>query len=272
VKLHPAIHRVGCFVAILTLTILSCSGASGISRLFGTETPTPTNTYTPSPTFTPSPTATATETQTPLPTALPVGVKTEEQADGSTLLIDYDNQYQLTIPDGWAAIPLSAEDLADAINKLSEKNPAFKDLAETFKKLDPNIIRVIAVNTDTEYTADGFATNMTITAIQDKILSTMPLDFVTGALEEAMKQQGAIVLATENPAKTNANGVEVGTFDFEQTTPTAAGANVQVRSKVLVFQSKGKVIMVQLATPRRFGDQLVPALDGVYDSISLLDK
>jgi hypothetical protein len=100
----------------------------------------------------------------------------------------------------------------------------------------------------------------------------MPIDFVTGVLEETMKQQGSTVLSSGNLAKNNANGVEVGTFDFEQTSPTATGANVQVRSRVIVFQSNGKVIMVQLATPQQFGDELVPVLDEVSDSIKLLQE
>jgi len=269
VNQHKIIQKLGVFVAILSLAILSCSSISEISSMFATETPTPTITYTPSPTFTPSPTAT--ETQTPSPTPLPVGVKREEQPDGSTLFTDYDNRYQLTLPEGWTVIPLSSKDVAAILNDLSVENPSFKDLAETFKQLDPNVIRVIAINTDSKYVVNGFSTNLTITAVEDKIMAAMPLDFVTGALEESMTQQGATVLSSGNLAKNNANGVEVGTFDFEQTSPTAAGTNVQVRSRAIIFQVNDKVIMVQLATLQQFGEELLPVLDKVSDSITLLE-
>src|SRR5512139_1309782 len=98
------------FLTVLVLTILSCQGIGGFNP-FATTTPSPTATFTPSPTFTPS--QTPTRTQTPSPVPLPTGVTTEEQSDGSTLFVDYDNQYQLNIPKTWFLIPLSSDDITD---------------------------------------------------------------------------------------------------------------------------------------------------------------
>ena len=256
------------FVIVLALAILSCSGAGGIPNLFATATATATNTFTPSPTLTPSPTAT--QTQTPSPTPLPTGVATEAQSDGSTIFTDYDNKYELILPKDWVAIPLSSKDLAQILKGLSEKNPALKDIAESFKRLDPNVMRVIAVNANPKYMSNGFSTNLSITAIEDKVLSSMPIDFVTGAVEELLKKQGAKLLSSGNLAIKNANGVEIGILDFQQTAPTASGSKVQVRSKAIVFQAGGKMIMVQLATPLQFGEELLPILDKVSDSITLM--
>ena len=264
------LQRITILLVLLTLAILSCSGVSDLPNLFATATLTPTNTLTPtpSPTVTPSPTATL--TRTPSPTPVPTGVKMDEQADGSTLFVDYDNNYQLVIPKDWAVIPLSSDDLASILSKLSDKNPAFKDVAASFKQLDPDVIRVIAVNMDPKYMRQGFSTNLTITALKDKLMSSMPMDFVTGAMEEAMKQQGAKVPSENNLATKNPNGVEIGIFDYEKTTPTATGAKVLVRARTLLFQVNGKLIMVQLATPKQFAEQLIPGMDDILNSIKLL--
>lgn len=255
-------------IAIMMLTTLACQGMTGIPNPFATETPTPTTTFTPTPTFTPSPTPT--ETQTPSPTPLPTGVKIEPQSDGSFLFIDYDNKYQLILPADWVAIPLSSKDLAVILNGLSEKNPKLKDIAEAFKQLDPNVIRVIAMNESSKYMLNGFATNLTLTAIDNKLLSAMPLDFVTGAVEDSLKQQGAKLLSTNSLTTNNSHGVEVRTIEFEQTAPTATGSNVRVHSKGVVFLSNGKIIMIQLATLKQFAEELLPILDKVSDSIELL--
>jgi len=266
---NKSFQKLSIFIVTLAVAALSCSGASDITNLFATETPIPTNTFTPSPTFTPRPTPTA--TQTPSPTPLPTGVKTEEQSDGSTLFIDYDNQYQLALPEGWIVIPLSSEDLADILQSMSDENPEFKDMAQAFKQLDPNVIRVMAVNKDSKYISNGFSTNLSITALEDKLMSSMPLDFVVGAVEESLNQQGAELLSNGSLAARNANGVEFGSFDFLQTSLSATGASVQVRSKVVVFQTDGKLIMVQLATPEQFGEELLPVMDKISDSIKLME-
>ena len=262
------IPKLATFLAFLALTVLSCSGSSGISGLFATETLTPTMTFTPSPTSTP--TSTPTETATPSPTPLPIGVQVEEQSDGSTLFIDYDNQYQLSLPKDWTVIPLSSDDLATILSNLSEKNPALKDIAESFQQLDPDVIRVIAVNDNPKYFVNGYSTNMTVTAVKDPLMATMPLDFVTGAVEETLQQQGATIV-NESTVTTNANGIEIGTFEFQKTTPTSTGASVMIRSKAILFQTTGKIVMIQLTTPQQFGEELFPILDDVLDSVNLLE-
>ncbi len=269
-KPEKNILKLGVYMGLLALAALSCSGVADIPNMFATETPTPTITYTPSPTFTPSPTPT--ETLTPSPTPLPTGVMVEEQADGSTLFIDYDNHYQLTLPKDWIVIPLSSKDIASIINDLSKKNPELKDMAETFQRLDPDVIRVMALHSNPKYVANGYSTNLTLTAIEDALLSAMPLEFVTGAIEGSLEEQGATLLTHGETVKQNSNGVEIGTFEFEKVTPTAQGNKVKVRSRAIVFQTNGKIIMLQLSTLQQFGDELSPVLDDVADSIKRLKQ
>jgi len=257
------------FLSILALAGISC-GVSNIGNLFATETPTPTSTYTPTPTFTPSPTSTSTPTSTPTATPRPTGVASEEQADGSTLFIDYDNQFQLIIPDTWLVIPLSSEDITDILGRLSEENPDFEDTADAFSNLDSDVIRVIAINEDRRYIFNSFSTNLTIAAVEDKIMSSMPLDFITGAMEESLKQQGATVISEFEPASKNANGVEIGSFEFQQVSPTVSGTNVRVQSKSLIFHTNNKLIMIQLAVPQQFAEELLPILDEVANSIKII--
>ena len=204
-KQKKSIQTLSLFVAILVLATLACQGGAGLNP-FATETPTPTLTFTPSPTTMPSPTATQTATQTSSPTPLPSGAITEEQSDGTTLFVDYDNQFQLNLPDAWLVIPLSSDDITDILEKLSEENPEFKGTAEAFAQMDPDLIRVIAVNEDTKYLVNGFSTNLTVTAVEDKVMSSMPLDFVTGVVEESLKQGGATIISNEALAADNAHG------------------------------------------------------------------
>lgn len=257
-------------IMILVLAVISCQGVAGFNP-FATETPLPTSTFTPSPTSTPSPTPTSTPTQTPSPTPLPTGAITEEQSDGSTLFIDFDNQFQFSIPKDWLAIPISSDDLAYRLSKLSEINPDLKNVAAAFADLDPDVIRVIAMNSDPKYVSNGFSTNLTVTAIEDKLMSAMPLEFVTGAVEESLKQGGATFIPSEQLAAKNTKGIEIGVLEFQQTAPTAIGTHVPVHSKILLFHSNSKIIMIQLTTLKQFAPEILPVLDHLIETITILD-
>ena len=269
-KQKSSIQTVGLFVMILALAALACQGPSGFNP-FATKTPTPTLTFTPSPTATPSSTPTVTPTQTSSPTPLPSGATSEEQSDGSTLFTDYDNRYQFAIPEAWFVVPLSSGDIDDIINKLAEENPQLKDAAAAFEKLDPDVIRVIAVNKDTKYLYNGFSSNVTVTAVEDKLMSSMPLDFVTGAVEESLKAGGATIIENQTSAANNSNGVELGTLEFQQTAPTVTGTSVPIQSRILMFKSGNKLIMIQLSAPKQFIKELLPALDQIKDTIEVID-
>lgn len=265
---NKSIQKFSIFIAILTLTILSCQSVGGFNP-FATATPTPTLTFTPS--LTPTPSQTPTQTPTPSPVPLPTGVTMEKQSDGSTLFVDYDNQYQLNIPKNWFVIPLSSDDIKNILKELAKKNSALKDTAELFAQLDPDVIRVVAINEDKKYISNGYATNITITAIEDKLLSSMPLNFVTGAMEESLKQQGATLIPIQESVVKNVHNVEIGVFEYQQKSPTASGASVQVHAKALVFQVKGKLIMIQLAIPKQLAKEVLPVMDQIKDTVQLVE-
>ena len=248
---------------ILSLTLASCQG--GGFSLFATETPTPTLTFTPTATFTPSPTATATATQTPSPTPLPTGSEVQEQADGSLLFIDYDNKYQLTLPSTWLPIPISKDDLAESLDNVAAENPQFAESVEQFKQLDENVVRLVALNGDPAYFKNGTATNLNITTLPDPLMAVMPLSFVTGAMEEAFKQQNVKVLTEGVNTIGNANGVEVQYIDIEQTV-----SGITLKQRVLFFQSETHLMMITLTTLTEFSEALFAEAEVMGASIELL--
>jgi len=245
-------------VMLLALTSISC-GVSSLPFL-ATETPTPTATFTPSPTPTPSSTPTLTPTATPLPT----GVQTEEQADGSTLFNDYDNKYQLVLSEEWVIIPFDQDELGALVEELSKDNPKFKDAAAAFKNLDPDVFRLVALSQNQKYFESGAVPNLNITAIENDVLSAMPLSFVTGALEESFKQNGTKVVSEGVNTIDNPNGVEIEYLDIEQEVN-----GVKISQRLIVFQSNSKLIMVTLTAPDTFKSEIFTFGDLIGASIKL---
>lgn len=246
-------------ILLLGLTGISC-GVSGIPFL-ATETPTPTATFTPSPTPTPTSTPTLTPTATPLPT----GILIEPQADGSTLFSDFDNKYQLILAEEWIPIPFDQGELGTLVDQLSQDNPKFKDAAEAFKDLDPDVFRLVALNQNPDYLENGGAPNISITALADKVLASMPLSFVTGALEESFAQRGTKVVSTGVNTIANSNGVEVEFLDIEQ---DASG--IKVFQRLVVFQTEDKLILITVTTSENFKAEVFASADEIGASIKLL--
>jgi hypothetical protein len=246
---------------LLALTSISC----GVSSLpfMATETPTPTTTFTPSPTSTPS--STPTPTLTPTTTPLPTGVQTEEQADGSTRFNDFDNLYRLILPAEWVVIPFDQDELGMLVDELSKDNPKFEDAAAAFKNLDPDVFRLVALNQNKKYFESGAVPNLNITAIENDVMSAMPLSFVTGALEESFKQNGTKVVSAGVNTIDNSNGVEIEYLDIEQ-----EANGIEIAQRLLIFQSNGKLILVTLTAPIDFRANVFASGDVIGASIEFL--
>jgi hypothetical protein len=261
---NKSIFKLALFISVVALASLAC-GMSDIGGIFATETPTPTATYTPTSTLTPSPTPTSTPTRTPTATPLPTGVRSEEQADGSTLFIDYDNKYQLALPSGWIVIPIDQDGLSDLLDDVSQENPDLAETAQAFNGLDPDVFRMAALYADPQLASSGFGTNITVTAFKDDLMSSMPLSFVTGALEQSFIDGGAKVLTQGvNPIE-NDKGVEIEYLDVEQISD-----GVEIVQRLVVFQVNEALMVITITVPSQFKDDVLPVSDVVGSSIELL--
>lgn len=239
---------------------ISCAGLTDIPNPFATQTPTPTNTFTPSPTstVTPSPTATLPPPSTPAPS----GAQKKKLLARTTLFIDYDNKYRFVLPEEWVAIPFNKGEFSSALGELAENNPDLVESAAAFKDLDPDVVRLLALNRDPKFFVNGAATNLSVTAVKDGVLSAMPLSFITGVLEESFKQSGVKVITEGVNTIRNIHGIEVEFIDTEQ---SANGSTIAQR--LMIFQSNRKVIVITLTTLKQFAKDVFLASDLICATI-----
>ena len=255
------------FAGILALAALSCSGAANVANLFATDTPTPTNTFTPSPTLTPSPTSTATYTPSPSPTPKPVGVKADEHADGTTLITDYDNHYQYSLPEKWKVVFTSQKDLQTAVQNQASADSELADIVDAFKDMDPDVFRLAAINTDRKYIdTAGAPTLLTANAYEDGIASSMPMAFVTAVIEDKILKDAR---NTSWDVTNNGNGVEVGIVTGEDSFSFDNGININVEMIVIAFQANNKLMILELAAPQGDGEEILVSFDSMIDSIKV---
>ena len=251
-------------MGLLMLISLAC-GTSSLSNLFATATPTPTLTFTPTPSFTPSPTATFTPTPTATSTPLPTGVLIEPLTDGTNRFTDYDNQYTLILSGDWIYVPIQKDQLDAMLDELSKKNPNLVASAKAFQNMDPKAIRMMALNGNPDYYANGYVANINITVIEDATLSVFPLSFISSALEESLKQQGMKVLTNGVNTIENTHDVEMEYIDIEQ---QLSGTKIQQR--MIIFKSDNKLIMITASTIAQFKDVIFDAAVEIGRSVELL--
>lgn len=262
---NNTLQRITILLVLLTLAILSCSGVSDIPNLFATATLTPTSTLTPTPSPTVTPSPTATSTSTPSPTPLPAGTNLEKQTDGTTRFTDYDNGYRLALPSDWMPIPYQKDDFSQAIDKIAEEKPQLRAAAETLKNMDPEVFRLVALNTNLDFVKNTFASNLNITAYENSVLANMPLEFVTGAVEEQLQKNGMKVLTEGVNVTENSHGVDIQYIDTQQ---TALGNKIVQR--IFMFQKNGKLMMIAVTTLPEFSKDVFTEAAIICDSVEFL--
>ncbi len=249
-------------ISILSVAALSCSMAANLPNPFASATPTATATFTPTqtPTITPSPTS------TPTATPAPTGVAVRPQGDGTTYVHDWDNQYELSLPANWLAVPLTKEDIDPIVKEIATDSPEFARMAEWYQSLDSSIFRVFGLSKDPKYAKASYPTLLMISAVPDTLASTLPMEAVTAMIEDKVLTGST---DTTWSVKHNAHGVDVGIVEgsIKMSTPNAGKQNA--RTKVIAFQSNKKLVMVQFFVPTQFAAQVLPALDSVIDTIQL---
>jgi hypothetical protein len=157
--------RVLLFLMVLLFVSLACQVGGFVPSFLANATATST--------ITPSPTSTA----TPLPTATPSSdILLEPQADGSELFTDPQAGFSLLIPSTWAAIPANVDDLSPYIDKASEDNPQFDQVLSLLNSMDPNILRIMAMDTNAEHYTRSYVPNFIVISLKDPLSARMSLE------------------------------------------------------------------------------------------------
>jgi hypothetical protein len=167
----------------------------------------------------------------------------------------------LLLPPNWAVVFASQKDLQEAM----QGNPEVSDMSKRFNEVDPDVFRLVAMNVDRTYIKAGSPTLLTINAYKDAVASAMPMAFVTAMIEDKILQDAT---STTWNVIENANGVEVGIVEGARTF-AFPGANIRVREMVIAFQANKKLIVIEIAVPTQYAEQILTPFDETIDTIKV---
>lgn len=112
--------------------------------------------------------AVATESPASLPTTTSTpnislaGTSLEKMADGSTQLTDHRYRMQVVIPPGWLAVRVNEPEYYAAWESEWAGNPDFTDSLQSIQSIDPQRLRVYALDVRPDHIVNGMTTRMAI--------------------------------------------------------------------------------------------------------------
>jgi hypothetical protein len=167
---------------------------------------------------------------------------------------------------------MTLDDIAGFAAMAAEENPELADELNAFKDMkgvDTDMLRGVALYANRNFIYKGYATNISILAIEDPTLAAMPLSFITEVLEEQFKQNGAKILTQGVNEINNPSGVETEYIDIENNI-IILGTKQTMDQRMVLFLANNKLIVVQLATPRKFAKDMLPVANDIGATIELL--
>ena len=201
---------------------------------------------------------------------MPSGILINEIPDGGTEFIDYDGGYKLVAPPGWTAISLEKEKIDEILSSTTEQNSQYETIIEYMSNVDESVYRAFFFDFRSENTSGKFVSNVNVIFQEDKLVSSMPLDFIVSATEEnltAMLPESK-VLSTD--IITLESGIQAGEIQIIQEMSAFDGTKTSVYQKIFIFLNNGGMVNITFTLPIEQQDTLQPEIDQFVDSIVLL--
>ena len=264
---NKGMYKTGLFILLLAFASISC-GAANLPFL-ATKTPTPTSTLTPSPTITSSPSATPTNTPTSTPTPPPSGRIKKEQSDGSTLFIDYDGNYQITIPPEWLLVIAQKED----IDELLEAFPSDSDFIpfiEGIRDSQDETLRAFIFNFDN--ISEDYTPNINIGYQAGGLMSRMTTDEIVDTFINVLPAIIPDLNIVDSGITNTSSGIEVGFLKATWELELANGLRMEIRQKQVYINNGEGVITITLSEDRNAQVELEAEFDRIINSLQLLEE
>ncbi len=244
-----------------------------------TVTNTPRSTSTTSPSSTPVPptvavTSTANSTAAPTGTVIatisPSQSTLTKQADGSMLFADGRAGYELKLPSGWLAVRINEQEYLDAFSLEESANTNIQQALLSVQKEDPNVFRLLAIDTKVAHIQNDFVTDMRFVLNEKKTIS-LSSDADLQAIAKDISASATVFRFEVTSVKiiTSASGTQFGVIEAKSSFTNPSGADVAVYQKQVFFNVKTGSQAIIFTTVDGLKDTLLPAFDAMIETIKV---
>ncbi|MFZ5818998.1 MAG: hypothetical protein ACOYYJ_03765 [Chloroflexota bacterium] len=207
---------------------------------------------------------TPTETPYATPTRPASGSVLKVQPDGSTYFADAATGLEMVIPPGWMALRIGEQEYYSAWADETSQRLGFTNILTNFSNQDPNVVRLITLDTLDGHSQNLFTTNIIVqtgysrTADEAAQIQLEHHRAVFTDLEVIAQQAGEISPGVQAVTlETAYNGVSIST-----------GEEVRVYEKLVVLAANGQVTSIKLETPDAARAVTLPQFDQILAGLA----
>lgn len=226
-----------------------------------TPTIIPTFTSTPRPTTTPSPT----------PNVDDSGSSLNKQEDGTAKFIDERGKYEISISQGWLPVRINQQEYLDAWLLPELTNPAMQRSLSSIEKLNPDELRLFALDTQEGHAEVGFITNINLYWDQKNEMS-LENDEGLKAEAAALPKSMAGLEVTETKLTTTASGIPIGVITSKTPVTTVDGVKLELFQKQVFTKVDTGILVITLSTTEELKQTVLPQFDAMIESFALTNQ
>ena len=230
-----------------------------------TATPPPTSAVTSAPTSAP--------TETPTPQASVSQSALTKQEDGSTLFADKRAGYEIKLPTGWLAVRINEQEYLDAFWLEETANTHIQQSLLNVQAEDPNVLRLLAIDTQAAHIQNEFVTDMRFVLDEQKTIS-LNSDADLQAIAAEISASAAVFRFEVTSVKivTSASGTQFGVIEAKSSFTNTTGAEVSIYQKQVFFNVKVGTQSISLTTVSDLKETLLPAFDAMLETVKIAAK
>jgi len=245
-----------------TIVAGTANAAAAQTALAAPTLDTPTQ----SPTETPIPTETAIA---PTPQLLFSAYNTaiRQQADDSTLFVDRQEKYELTVPAGWNAFRINEPEFYKLWTQTFDTEPAIQRTLTSIQGMDPTVFRLFAFDIRVEHIRQkAMLTSIYVTWEKT---GTSYDGLVTSTQKNNSKFYSASKVLSSK-METNSSNVEMKITEFEIKARPEDG-QYSFYEKEIIFKAQTGFMVIKVDTPYDVKDDILSEFDQLKESIKLIE-
>jgi hypothetical protein len=237
----------------------------------------PTSTPIPAATFTFTSTPASASTSAPLPTATPIPQSSPsqstltKQADGSLLFTDDYAYYEITLPAGWLTVRVNEKEYLDAFSLQEAANTHVQQSLLSVQNEDPNIFRLLAIDTQAAHIQNEFVTDMRFVLDEEMDIS-LNSDEDLQAIAQEISASATVFRFEVTSVKifTSASGIDFGVIEARSSFTNAVGIDAVIYQKQVFFNVPVGTQSITLTTVADLKDTLLPAFDAMLETVEIV--
>jgi hypothetical protein len=187
------------------------------------------------------------------------------------LFTDPKTGFSLLVPSTWVGIPADVDDITPYIEQASENNPQFSEALSMLEKMDPNILRIMVLDSNIDHYTDNYVPNFTVLATKDPRSTKMPLKSWAKLIGISVKSQFPQANMLNSGIEQVSSDFSYGYNEWQIPFNGQGGAVIKVFQKQAFFSVQDYLVVMTLSAHSSNYDDALLEFNSIIKTVQRLD-